>query len=156
MGKVDTIPNSNAKRGRPAQSISDRVLNHVEISPDGCHVWTGALHPPGMRQYNRYDQSSGATRVNPPRPVMKVGGRLTHPVRALLQVPKGRRLMRLSGCTSNWCVNPDHYTYEGKPKRQDPELDLARTYWLEELMNLDEIRDRFGDEIAETLKAEDF
>lgn len=147
--------------------ILDRIKKHVTVDPrTGCWVWTGAFKnaKPNLYVYDTRQFSL------PPRPWMRDGKSFNHPIRILKRPPKGRRLIRICDkpdpelpaetiLGSPYCCNPEHWTYFGEV-RELPEpnerLERIRGYYFDGSMTLDEIRDNYGDEIADTLKSEDF
>lgn len=135
----------------------DRIRSKVTVDPrTQCWIWTGAFKDakPNIYVVDEHQYSK------PPRPWMRDGSSFNHPIRILKRPPKHRRLIRL--CEerggSPFCCCPDHWTYIGEPPRQDenPALDRCREYYAEGMMTLDEIRENYGDEIADQIKEEDF
>lgn len=149
----------------------DKIKRKVTRDPlTGCWIWTGALKNARPNLY----VSNGRQFSLPARPWMRDGKSFNHPIRILKRPPKGVKLIRTCDRImenesvplqdQRWgsplCCNPDHWTYNNEVLEDaedlDPDLELARTYYSEGAYSLDDIRDRWGDEIADQLKAEEF
>lgn len=80
----------------------ERFNRHVDVQPNGCHLWTGATAGSGAR----YGYFRAGTRATDPKvPAHRwIYERLVGPI------PPGMELDHVKdrGCTSKLCVNPAH------------------------------------------------
>src|SRR4051794_22086611 len=55
-------PPRKGSRGPLPRSVADRVVNHIVIDDNGCHIWTGSLDTKGRPQMQHGSTADGTRR----------------------------------------------------------------------------------------------
>lgn len=88
------------------------TLEDLENPPYEHMMWTGYRAHPHGRARLIPGPNGPKFACEFPKPVSKIGGKHTHPVKLIMELPPYTRIRNI--CGNKWCVNPTHYHITGQ------------------------------------------